>query len=62
MAEALQPRLVIVLETSDGDDRIATFQLPSNDAINDVDGGPNIAKAIAFINEYKASEGLNPPV
>lgn len=62
MAEANLPRLVLVVETSEGTDRIATFQLPSNDAVSDVDGNPNIAKAIAFINEYQAQEGLNPPV
>jgi hypothetical protein len=62
MAEAALPRLVLVLETSTGNDRIATYHLPSDDAISDVGGNPNVAKAVAYVAEYKPEEGTNPPV
>lgn len=64
MAEAPRPRLVIVLETTDMQNkRIATFELASDDGINNTpSGNPNVAEAIAIINEYRAQPGENAPV
>lgn len=62
MAAAERPRLVLTLEPSNsGDDvQIATFQLPGDDTVSDLDGTPNLGKALAFMQEYIAQEGDDP--